>query len=80
MDGDAVAAISPSGWSGRPTTSSAGSTDSFNNLLTKLHDNDQALRRTMTELVDARDAAESANRLKKSQFLANMSYEIQKCL
>jgi signal transduction histidine kinase len=51
-------------------------TDTFNGLLRKLDINDQALRRTMGELVEARDAAEAANVL-KSQFLANMSHEIR---
>jgi signal transduction histidine kinase len=51
-------------------------TATFNGLLRKLNVNDQALRRTMGELVEARDAAEAANVL-KSQFLANMSHEIR---
>jgi len=51
-------------------------TDTFNGLLRKLNINDQALRRTLDELVEARDAAEAANVL-KSQFLANMSHEIR---
>jgi signal transduction histidine kinase len=51
-------------------------TDSFNDLLSKLHVKDTALRQTLDELVEARDAAEAANRL-KSQFLANMSHEIR---
>ncbi len=51
-------------------------TDTFNSLLRKLNLNDQALRQTMDQLVEARDAAEAANVL-KSQFLANMSHEIR---
>jgi signal transduction histidine kinase/ActR/RegA family two-component response regulator len=51
-------------------------TDSFNDLLAQLQANDGALHRAMTDLVEARDAAQAANVL-KSQFLANMSHEIR---
>jgi signal transduction histidine kinase len=51
-------------------------TDTFNGLLSRLHANDLALRATLEQLTEARDAAEAANVL-KSQFLANMSHEIR---
>ena len=51
-------------------------TESFNHLLGKLDARDRDLKRTMKELVEARDAADAANTL-KSQFLANMSHEIR---
>ena len=49
---------------------------SFNQLLAKLDANDRELRKTMGDLVEARDLANAANVL-KSQFLANMSHEIR---
>jgi len=51
-------------------------TESFNTLLIQLQANDGALHRAMIDLVEARDAAQTANVL-KSQFLANMSHEIR---
>ncbi|HEX4097074.1 MAG TPA: ATP-binding protein, partial [Caulobacteraceae bacterium] len=51
-------------------------TGTFNDLLVQLQANDNALHRAMTDLVEARDAAQAANVL-KSQFLANMSHEIR---
>ena len=51
-------------------------TNSFTALLDRLQGNDAALRRTLGELVEARDAAQAANVL-KSQFLANVSHEIR---
>jgi two-component system, sensor histidine kinase len=51
-------------------------TDTFNGLLSRLQANDLALRATLEQLTEARDAAEAANVL-KSQFLANMSHKIR---
>ena len=49
---------------------------SFNDLLAQLERREGELKRTLGELVTARDAAAQANVL-KSQFLANMSHEIR---
>ena len=49
---------------------------SFNALLHQLHVNDSDLRRTLAQLVEAKNTAEAANTA-KSQFLANMSHEIR---
>ncbi len=48
----------------------------FNALLAALNHYDTDLKRTMSELTLAKDAAEDAN-VMKSQFLANMSHEIR---
>ena len=51
-------------------------TTAFNEMVADLKWHDASLRRAMDELAQARDEAETSDRL-KSQFLANMSHEIR---
>ena len=51
-------------------------TAGFNALLAELHTYDGDLKRALTDLTGAKDAAEEAN-VMKSEFLANMSHEIR---
>ena len=50
--------------------------DAFNEMLERIGDREQRLRKMIVELEEARDLAESAAR-SKSSFLANMSHEIR---
>lgn len=51
-------------------------TDRFNRLLATLEESDRHLQGALAEVTAARDAAESANRLKE-RFLTNMSHELR---
>ncbi len=51
-------------------------TNSYNAMLDRVEGQNESLSRTLGELAEARDAAESAN-VAKSEFLTNMSHELR---